>query len=339
MSAAPRLVQATEAPDARLHAEVHAGLRASPRTLPATLFYDTRGAALFEAICELPEYYLTRTEHAILAAHAADLAAHVGPRAAIIELGSGAGTKVRHLLRHLHAPVAYLPVDIASDQLRRVAAERAGEFPGLKVRPVVADYRDKVRLPPLPEEARRVVFFPGSTIGNLHPHEAVGFLRQVAALVGFHGGLVLGVDRRKDPRLLHAAYNDAGGVTAEFNLNVLTRLNREFHGTFQRAGFRHHAWFNDAESRIEMHLEAATRQRVQVDGLALEFAPGESIRTEVSYKYDAARLDALAAGGGWRVVARFTDPAQWFWVCWMELLPQDPRHHRRRVVRHRPSGG
>jgi dimethylhistidine N-methyltransferase len=201
MSAAP-LIEAREAADSRLRAEVNAGLRASPRTLPAPLLYDARGAALFEAICELPEYYPTRTEQAILAAHAADLARLIGPRAAIIEPGSGAATKVRHLLGTLEAPVAYLPVDVAGGQLRRVAAERAREFPRLKVSPVVADYRDGVPLPPLPEDARRVVFFPGSTIGNLHPEEAAGFLRDAAALVGPEGGLVLGVDRRKDPRAL-----------------------------------------------------------------------------------------------------------------------------------------
>jgi dimethylhistidine N-methyltransferase len=324
MSAVPCLLAADEAADARLRAEVHMGLRATPRTLPATLFYDARGAALFEAICELPEYYPTRTEQAILATCAGSLARLIGPRAAIIEPGSGAATKVRQLLRQLRAPAAYLPVDVARGQLRRVAAELASEFPGLRVRPVLGDYRDHVHLPPLPEEARRVVFFPGSTIGNLHPHEAAGFLRDVAALVGPAGGLVLGVDRRKDTRLLHAAYNDAAGVTAEFNLNMLVRLNREFDGDFNVADFRHRAWFNEAESRIEMHLDSLTHQRVAVDGITLEFAPGESIRTEVSYKYDEARLDALAAASGWRVVTRFTDPADWFWVCWMEPLPSEP---------------
>ncbi len=168
------------------------------------------------------------------------------------------------------------------------------------------------------------MFFPGSTIGNLHPRDAESFLRDVAALVGPAGGLILGVDRRKEPGVLNAAYNDAAGVTNEFNLNVLRRLNREFRGTFDLSDFRHRAWFNDEDSRIEMHLEARARLRVNVDGLTLAFAPGESIRTEVSYKYDAARLDALAATAGWRVAARFTDPRAWFWVCWMQPLLDPP---------------
>ena len=326
VTASPLLsTDAIDAVDARQRREVLVGLQASPRTLPATLFYDTRGAALFEAICNLPEYYPTRTEQAILAAHAHDLADLIGPRAAIIEPGSGAATKVRHLLRALEAPVAYVPVDVAEEQLARVATERAREFPGLRVRAVLGDYRDALPLPPLANDGRRVVFFPGSTIGNLHPHEAAGFLREMAAVVGPDGGMVLGVDRRKDPRVLHAAYNDAAGVTADFNLNVVTRLNREFRGTFHRAAFRHRAFFNDAESRIEMHLDAVSPQSVRVEHLELSFAAGASIRTEVSYKYDRARLDAVASAGGWRVVECFTDPKHWFWVCW--LVPADHTPH------------
>lgn len=313
---APRLVT-TDPAQVRLRREVLAGLKSSPRTLPPALFYDTRGAALFEEICHLPEYYPTRTEETILSAHAHDLASLIGPRAAIIEPGSGAATKVRHLLRALESPVAYIPVDVAEEQLARVAGERAREFPALRVRAVLGDYHDAIPLPPLPGDARRVVFFPGSTIGNLHPSEAEKFLRDIATVVGPDGGLVLGVDRRKDPRILHAAYNDAAGVTAEFNLNILTRLNREFHGTFHRAGFRHRAFFNDAESRIEMHLEAVSPQTARVEHLELSFAAGATIRTEVSYKYDRARLNAVAASGGWRVVECFSDPQNWFWVCWL----------------------
>jgi dimethylhistidine N-methyltransferase len=304
----------------RLRDAVLEGLDSTPRTTPATLFYDARGAALFEQICELPEYYPTRTEHEILTRHARDLAACIGPQAAIIELGAGAAIKVRYLLEALEAPAAYVPVDVAGSQLQRVAAERSAEFPDLDVLPVVADYADGVPLPTLPDDARRVAFFPGSTIGNLHHDEAVAFLRDLAELVGPDGGLVLGVDRRKDPRVLHAAYNDAAGVTAEFNLNVLTRLNAEFHGTFRREAFRHVAFFNDAESRIEMHLEAITPQHVRVEHLEVDLAAGETIRTEVSYKYDRRRLDTLATESGWRVVERFADSRDWFWVCW--LVPE-----------------
>ena len=293
------------------------GLSASQKTLPASLFYDARGASLFEEISALPEYYLTRTDTAILQAHATDRAELIGPRAALIELGSGAATKVRPLLAALQSPVAYLPVDVAREQLMDIAAVRAREFPGIHVMPVWADYSEHVALPLLPDDARRVAFFPGSTIGNLHPHEATSFLRQVRDMVGENGGLVLGVDRRKDPARLNAAYNDAAGVTAEFNLNMLTHLNREFGGTFDRSLFRHRAYFAEAESRIEMHLESVVAQTVSVLGERFHFAATETIRTEVSYKYDRPLLDAVAEAGGWRIAEVFTDPDALFWVVWM----------------------
>ncbi len=293
-----------------------AGLGASPKTLPASLFYDARGAGLFEQITELPEYYPTRTEAAILDRHAGDLADLMGPRVALIEPGSGSATKVRRLLVAMHDPVAYVPVDVAREQLLDAAEDRALEFPQLTVTPVWADYSEGITLPPLPESARKVVFFPGSTIGNLHPHEASVFLHRMRELVGRDGGMILGVDRRKDPRILHAAYNDAAGVTAEFNLNMLVHLNREFRGTFDRTKFVHRAFFADSESRIEMHLEAVVPHRVQVAGEEFSFAKGETIRTEVSYKYDRARLDDVARAGGWRVEELFTDAKSWFWVAW-----------------------
>ncbi|MDZ7631529.1 MAG: L-histidine N(alpha)-methyltransferase [Gemmatimonadaceae bacterium] len=293
------------------------GLRAAQKTLPASLFYDAHGAALFEQISELPEYYLTRTDEAILHARAAELAALMGPRVALIEPGSGAATKVRPLLAALQAPVAYVPVDVAREQLMDVAAARAREFPSVQILPVWADFSLGLVLPSLPDDARRVVFFPGSTIGNLHPHEAGAFLRSVRALVGNGGGMILGVDRRKNPDALHAAYNDAAGVTAAFNLNMLAHLNREHGGTFDLSLFRHQAFFNDADSRIEMHLESLASQRVQVLGEEFSFAAGETIRSEVSYKYDRPRLEALAAEGGWRVAELFTDPEELFWVAWL----------------------
>ncbi len=294
------------------------GLRASQKTLPASLFYDAHGASLFEQISDLPEYYLTRTDTAILDTHAADLAALMGPRTVLIELGSGAATKVRPLLAAMHDPVAYIPIDVAREQLMDVAAARAREFPGLQVIPVWADYSDGVELPPLADDARRVAFFPGSTIGNLTFEDASAFLRGVREVVGPAGGMVLGVDRRKDAATLHAAYNDAAGVTAAFNLNMLTHLNREFGGTFDLSTFRHRAFFNDAESRIEMHLESTVQQAVEVLGESFDFAAGETIRTEVSCKYDLPRLTAVTAAGGWRIVQLFTDPQERFWEVWME---------------------
>ncbi len=309
----------TVAPQQRsLRLAILAGLRSSPKTLPATLFYDEQGAALFEQICTLPEYYLTRTEESILATHADTLAALMGPRVALIELGSGAATKVRPLLAALRDPVAYVPVDVSREQLMDVSAERAREFPQLQVMPVWADYTAGVSLPPLPTDARRVAFFPGSTIGNLSPDDASAFLRSVRDLVGAHGGMVLGVDRRKDPAVLHAAYNDPQGVTARFNLNVLEHLNREFDGDFDLSAFRHRAYFNDAESRIEMHLESVVAHSFRLFGDEFYMAEGETIRTEISCKYDRARLDAVAQAGGWRVERLFTDDRSWFWEAWLQ---------------------
>jgi dimethylhistidine N-methyltransferase len=295
------------------------GLRAGIKTLSPALFYDAAGARLFERICELPEYYPTRTEHAILARHGSELAARAGAGCALIEYGSGAGVKVRYLLDHLERPVAYVPVDISREQLHEVAREREAQYPGLRVLPVCADYTTAFELPALPATARRVAFFPGSTIGNFHPAEAAAFLHRVRHTVGPRGGLILGVDRRKDPRILHDAYNDGAGVTAAFNLNLLTRLNRELGADFDLDRFRHVAFFDDATSRIEMHLESVVPQRVTIGDEVVAFEAGETIHTECSYKYDRPRLDALAEASGFRIEALFTDERDWFWEAW--LLP------------------
>ncbi len=308
------------APHEPLATAILRGLGDPQKSLPSSLFYDAPGAALFEQISDLPEYYLTRTDTAILQARASALAALIGPHAVLIEPGSGAATKVRPLLAAMHAPLAYVPVDVSRDQLMAVAAVRAAEFAGIQVLPVCADYTEGIALPSLPDTARRVVFFPGSTIGNLDPDEASAFLRQMRELVGDDGGMILGVDRRKDVGTLHAAYNDAAGVTAAFNLNMLTHLNREFGGTFDVTRFRHRAFFNEAESRIEMHLVSTLRQTTDVLRETFDFAAGESIRTEVSYKYDDALLDAVTTDGGWRVAQRFTDAAERFWVVWLEPI-------------------
>lgn len=308
----------SESASASLRNAVLLGLRSQPKTLPAALFYDARGAELFEEITRLPEYYLTRAEHGILEQHADALADVIGPNAAIIEFGSGAAIKVRYLLSALQDVSAYVPVDVSRDQLHHIAAERAMEFPDVPVLPVWADYNEPFELPDIPEGARRIGFFPGSTIGNLHPDEAIAFLRRVRDTVGSDGGLVLGVDRRKDPRLLNAAYNDAAGVTADFNLNALTHLNRELQATFSRSAFRHKAFFNDGKSRIEMHLEAISPQHVTVLGESITFAAGESILTECSYKYDRSMLDYVVTHGGFRIAELFTDANKQFWVVWLE---------------------
>lgn len=294
------------------------GLSASVKALPPWLFYDATGAMLFERICELPEYYPTRTELGILGACAPALARQAGANAALIEYGSGAGIKVRLLLDQLETPQAYVPVDVSQEQLMAVAEERAAQYPGLRVMPVCADYTKPLELPQLPASARRIAFFPGSTIGNFHPTEAVAFLHRVRHTVGARGGMILGVDRRKDPQVLHGAYNDAAGVTADFNRNLLVRLNRELAATFNLDTFHHVAFFNDAASRIEMHLESTIAQQVRVADVTIDFEAGETIHTECSYKYDEARLTELVEESGFRIETLYTDANDWFWVAWLQ---------------------
>lgn len=312
-NAAGTRIGAYPAPDA-LRAEVLRGLVNRPKSLPPKLFYDRTGARLFEEICELPEYYLTRTELSILERRAPEIARRCGEHVALIEYGSGAGVKVRLLLDELRNPAAYVPVDISMEQLSAVAAERARQYPHLRVAPVCADYTARFSVPALPAGARRVAFFPGSTIGNLHPAEATAFLRRIRSTVGPDGALILGVDRRKDVGVLHAAYNDSSGVTAAFNLNVLARLNREFGATFDLTAFRHRAGFNDAASRIEMHLESLVDQRAFVAGVPVDFERGETILTECSYKYDRPFLEDVVRAAGFTIEQLWTDERDWFWV-------------------------
>ncbi len=304
---------------AALRDEVLRGLRAVPKALPPKLFYDAAGAALFERITTLPEYYLMRAELEILRAGAGEIARLAGSRCALVEFGSGAGVKVRLLLDAFAAAgtplTAYVPIDISREQLADVSTQIAAEYPGVLVRPVCADYTAPLHIPDLPERARRVAFFPGSTIGNFHPTEAAAFLRRVRRALAPDGALVLGVDRRKAPRVLEAAYDDAAGVTAAFNRNLLARLNRELGADFDLARFRHRAVWNDAASRIEMHLESTEPQVVHVAGEPVPFARGETIWTESSYKYDRPRLDQLVAEGGFRVERLWTDAGERFWVA------------------------
>ena len=317
MTAPLDFVRAAPASARGMAAEVLQGLTAERKTLPPKLFYDAAGAELFERICLLPEYYPTRTELSILRAHAGEIAALAGPRCALVEYGSGAGVKVRLLLNALEAPVAYLPIDISREQLTRVAGDLAADYPGVAVLPIAADYTQPLELPPLPAGARRLAFFPGSTIGNFHPAEAAAFLTRIRRTVGPAGAMILGVDRRKDPRVLRAAYDDAAGVTAAFNRNILARLNRELGATFDLERFAHRALFNDRASRIEMHLVSLADQVVDVAGTRIAFAAGETIWTESSYKYDAARLDALVTAAGFTVARLWTDEDERFWVAFL----------------------
>lgn len=305
--------------------EVLAGLRGSPKTLPPKFFYDEVGARLFEEICEQPEYYLTRAELSILQRHAGDIAELIGPNAALVEYGSGAGVKVRLLLDAMDHPLAYTPIDISHVQLMQVSATIGREYPGLAVRPLCADYMERLELPALPARTRRkIAFFPGSTIGNLHPAQAIGFLQRVRHAVGPEGALVLGVDRRKSKAVLNAAYNDAAGVTARFNLNMLVHLNREIGGTFDISHFRHLAFFNEEASRIEMHLESTSAQVIGVGGEEIAFAPGETIWTESSYKYDEDALRMVANAAGFALGHLWTDDDERFWLCYLVPLTAEP---------------
>jgi len=293
--------------------DVVAGLNATPKQVPAKYFYDQAGSQLFERITELPEYYPTRCEMMILRQHAADIAKLIPERAALIEFGSGSNRKVRILLRAAPQLAAYAPVDICGEMLVQEAAELQADFPALKVLPVQADISQSFELPAAAQAApARVGFFPGSTIGNFEPHEAAGFLRNAAAILGSGARLIIGVDLIKPVEVLNAAYNDAAGVTAKFNLNLLKRINRELGGTFNLDAFEHHAFYNRERHRIEMHLASLKRQKVRVAGDTIDFRAGETIHTENSYKYSLEKLAALARGVGWRPAVAWTDPRKYF---------------------------
>jgi L-histidine Nalpha-methyltransferase len=297
---------------------VFAGLGCEPKTLPCKFFYDARGSALFEEICLLPEYYLTRTEIAILERYAGAIAAHIGPNCRLIELGSGASIKVRILLRALTAPAAYVPVDISREWLQEAARQLAADFPGLPVVAVCADYTRPFPLPPLPGPAgTRVGFFPGSTIGNFEPDAVVRFLRQCGEFLGRGGNMLVGVDLKKDPAILNAAYNDKAGMNAAFNLNLLARINRELDGDLDLGRFAHAAFYNPDAGRMELYLESLAAQTATIAGRHFEFAAGERIHTENSYKYSVDEFRALAARAGFRPVETWTDPDHLFSVHYL----------------------
>lgn len=295
--------------------EVRAGLGAPRKALSPKWLYDERGGALYELICEQPEYYPPRVEASILARHAAEIAREIGPGALVFEYGAGIARKSVKLLETLERPAAYVPVDISPDSLHAAEAAVRERFPGLTVLPVVADFTQPVRLPidDLPCE-RRVSFFPGSTIGNFDPADAVALLTRMAADAGPEGGLLIGVDGPKDGPTLVRAYDDAHGATAAFDLNLLTRMNRELGGTFRLSAFRHRSVWDAERSRVEMHLESLQDQEVAVAGMTVRFRAGETIHTECAYKWDAHAFDGLAAAAGWRPQRRWTDERGWFSV-------------------------
>ena len=295
--------------------DLAAALATRPRSISPKYFYDAEGSRLFDRICELPEYYPTRTELGILQRTVGEIGALAGPGAEIVEFGAGSLRKVRLLLQAFDAPRRYVPIDISGEHLRDAAAILRAEFAGLDVQPLVADYTGAVALPP-PGSGKRIGFFPGSTIGNFTPAEALDFLRRAAVLLR-GGALLLGADLVKDPALLHAAYNDAAGVTAAFNRNLLVRANRELGTNFAPARFHHSAFYNAPLQRIEMHLVSAESQAVTLAGERHLFAEGESLHTENSYKFTVDGLRALAGQAGFRPGPVWTDPDRLFSVHWL----------------------
>ena len=295
------------------------GLKKPEKELSPVWFYDELGSFLFDNICELPEYYLTRTEIAIMRAHGVEMAQHVGRDAAIIELGSGTSLKTRLLLDQIEMPATYVPVDIAREHLLDAAGAIARDYPDLRVIPVCANFAEPFELPAyVASSSRRVVFFPGSTIGNFEPEGAKQLLRRIREMIGRNGALLIGVDLRKDPRVLHRAYNDEAGVTAEFNINALRHLNRELGADFDLEAFEHAAVWVENLSRIEMHLISKQDQRVHIGDEEVRIKRGERIRTECSHKYTLESFADLAANADLCVARIWMDPDKQFSVQLLE---------------------
>lgn len=302
-----------------LHAELLAGLTARPKYASPKFFYDRRGSELFDHICQQPEYYPTRTEEAILRAAAADIGEVVGQNATLIELGSGASRKVRLLLEALH-PACYLGVDISREFLLQSTHCLATDYPWLEVHAACADFARPLIWPEGLSGERPVAFFPGSSIGNFTPQEAESFLRGLAQSLPVGGGLLIGVDLIKDGAILDAAYNDAAGVTAAFNLNLLERLRREFEAQVEPSRFRHCAFYNERDSRIEMHLVSLCDQTMHLAGERIEFRTGESLHTENSYKYSIDGFRGLAGRSGFEPRAYWTDRDALFSIHYLERV-------------------
>jgi dimethylhistidine N-methyltransferase len=296
-------------------------LRTTPRSIAPKFFYDAAGSALFDRICALDEYYLTRTETTLLQRHAPEMAECIGSGADLIEFGAGSLHKIRLLLDALPTLARFVPIDISAAHLQAQVRRLQQDYPTLPITPLVADFTRPIRLPASPASARRRVgFFPGSSIGNFSPLEAREFLATAAQLLR-GGGLLIGVDLIKDPALLHRAYNDAAGVTAAFNLNLLARANRELGADFDLSAFHHYAYYQPQLQRIEMHLLSARRQTVRLCGERFEFSPGASLHTENSCKYSVEGFQALARQAGWQPGPVWCDAAGLFSVHWLAAPP------------------
>ena len=291
------------------------GLQTPFKELPSKLFYDERGSELFTRICQLDEYYPTRTESKIMRESGRKMAAAIGTRCMVIEYGSGSSEKTRLLLDCLDDPTAYVPIDISRDHLLKSSRRISLSYPRLEVLPVCADYEQPFDIPePIRPWAGKLVYFPGSTIGNFHPADAKSLLSRMAGRAGPKGLILIGVDTKKDPEILTRAYNDTEGITAEFNMNILLRINRELGTGFDTNSFKHHAYYNEAAGRIEMHLVSLARQTVDVDGVEIDFDEGESIWTESSYKYSVEEFAEMASVAGLELVSVWTDSDDLFSV-------------------------
>lgn len=299
------------------------GLSASPKTMSPKYFYDQKGSQLFDAICDTQEYYVTRTEIDLLQNLLPTLNKLAGPGAAIVEYGSGASVKVRTLLEGLENVSTYLAIDISRAHLIEACRTLAGDYPDITIGAICADFTAPITLPEISREQGRVVgFLPGSTIGNFAPKDAKDFLARAAKMLGAGGALLLGVDLKKDPDILNAAYNDTQGVTAAFNLNLLTRMRGELGAKLNQDTFHHRAFYNGDQGRIEMHLESETNQTVRLDGQEFTFSAGETIHTENSYKYGLEEFASLAESAGFRAKHAWTDPKGLFSLHWLEVHTQ-----------------
>ena len=305
--------------------DVVAGLSADEKQLPCKYFYDLRGSQLFERICELDEYYLTRTECQIMQQNAGAIAGAIGPNVTLVELGSGSGTKTRILLDPLQKPAAYVPVDISRDHLLQTAKSLAERYPQLPVVPVSADFTKPFDFPSTVTPVRHcVVYFPGSTIGNFGADAAAVLMRQIAGLCGPGGSLLIGIDLKKAPAVLEAAYDDAEGVTAEFNRNLLRRINRELGADFDLDAFRHKAVYDSEKSRIEMSLVSQSEQTVTIGDRTFDFTAGEEICTEHCHKYDLQEFANRAEQAGFELTRYWTDEREYFAVLLLSLAAAVP---------------
>lgn len=294
-------------------ADVRKGMALQPKRIPSKYFYDARGSYLFERICELPEYYLTRTELSILTECAGELAAAIGPQPLLVEYGSGSGIKTRLLLAALDEPVGYVPIEISQSALDASVDALAQQFPKVEMLPLRADFTAPVTLPVTQRKHRRVaLYFPGSTLGNFETREAIGLLRNMRAEIGADGAAVIGIDLKKDRAMIEAAYNDSAGVTRDFTLNLLLRMNRELGADFDPGQFRHRAVYNAMAGRIETHIVSRVAQEVRIDGRRVSFDADEAMLVEYSYKYAQDEFERMAAKAGLRVMRCWTDPEQLF---------------------------